>query len=95
MGHRRWGGPRSPSGTPSASARAATEDPVILEGTTILRARARSGAVWSALVEARYEVDVPLRITEIHYHPADPPADSPFQDEDFEFVEVENFGEEP
>lgn len=86
--------PRSPSDTPSASARAAGADPVVIEGTTTLRARARSEAVWSALTEARYQVDVPLRVTEIHYHPLSPSDGSPFRDEDFEFIEVENVGPE-
>jgi hypothetical protein len=33
-----------------------------------------------------------LRVTEINYHPADPPLDSRFQDEDFEFIELQNVG---
>jgi hypothetical protein len=33
-----------------------------------------------------------LRITEIMYHPPQPPAGSPFVDEDFEFIELKNIG---
>jgi len=36
-----------------------------------------------------------LRITEVMYHPAPPPAGSPFNDEDFEFIELKNIGDEP
>ena len=36
-----------------------------------------------------------LRVTEINYHPHDPPAGSPFEDNDFEFVEFTNIGDQP
>jgi hypothetical protein len=36
-----------------------------------------------------------LRITEIMYHPAEPPPDSPFDDEAFEFIELQNTGPDP
>jgi len=36
-----------------------------------------------------------LRITEIMYHPADPPAGSAFDDNDFEYVELTNTGAAP
>jgi hypothetical protein len=84
--------PRSPSGAPSPGAIVAGADPVILSGTATVKARAQSAGIWSALAEARFQVDIPLRITEIMYHPADPPEGSPYDDEDLEFIEVENVG---
>lgn len=33
-----------------------------------------------------------LRITEIMYHPQDPPPGSPYEDDDFEFIELRNIG---
>jgi hypothetical protein len=33
-----------------------------------------------------------LRVTEIMYHPADPPSDSPYVNSDFEFIELYNIG---
>jgi len=62
---------------------------------SILRARTWDAGAWSALVEARYVVDVPIRIGELMYHPADPPAPSAFADDDFEYVELVNTGSAP
>ena len=39
--------------------------------------------------------DVSLRVTELMYHPADPPAGSPYEDDDFEFIEIANVGAVP
>ena len=36
-----------------------------------------------------------LRVTEVMYHPAAAPAGSPYGDNDFEFVEVQNIGAQP
>ncbi|MBN2138951.1 MAG: lamin tail domain-containing protein [Sedimentisphaerales bacterium] len=36
-----------------------------------------------------------LRITEIMYHPADADTNSPYNDEDFEYIELRNIGETP
>ena len=36
-----------------------------------------------------------LRVTEIMYHPADPPVGSPYTADDFEFVEFQNIGAAP
>jgi hypothetical protein len=33
-----------------------------------------------------------LRVTEVMYHPQDPPAGSPYKNDDFEYVEVKNIG---
>lgn len=66
------------------------------EPLTTVRARTLSGNTWSALDEATFvrPSQFDLRVTEIMYHPADPPPGSPFVDEDFEFVEIKNIGDE-
>jgi hypothetical protein len=72
------------------------QSPIAIERSVRVKARARSGANWSALNEAVFTVDPPpaLRITEIMYHPADPEPDSPFDADDFEFLELQNTGNE-
>jgi hypothetical protein len=70
-------------------------DPIPIAAAVTVRARALDHGVWSALVEAGFFEDIPLRVTEIMYHPADPPTGSGFRDEDFEFIEVQNVGREP
>jgi PKD repeat protein len=61
----------------------------ISDPTTRVLARAYSGSVWSALVDLRFITGDPvsnLRITEIMYNPA--------EDEDSEFIELQNVGGE-
>ena len=61
----------------------------------MVRARARNeGGQWSALNEAVFVLNIvpPIRISEVMYHPADPPEGSPYTDDDFEFVEIVNTG---
>jgi hypothetical protein len=48
--------------------------------------------VWSALVEAPFYVDTPLRVTEIMYNPESPPSDSPYATQAFEYIELQNIG---
>lgn len=56
-------------------------------------ARAFHTNAWSAPARAVYVAALPaLRITEINYHPANPPTNSPYDDKDFEFIEVQNTG---
>jgi hypothetical protein len=56
-------------------------------------ARALYTNTWSAPARALYIASLPaLRITEINYHPASPPANSPYTDKDFEFIEIQNIG---
>ena len=61
--------------------------PVILNKSTLVKARVRSGTTWSALTEATFAIGPVvqnLRITEIMYYPAgDPNA---------EFIELKNIG---
>ena len=55
-------------------------------------ARIKNGSEWSALIDATYTLpDVfPLRITELHYHPADQPGVA--DPDDLEFIELLNTG---
>jgi len=68
--------------------------PIALSRTTHVKARALSGATWSALNEAVFAlgpVAESVRISEIMYHPAD--AGSP-DDPNTEYVELTNVGTE-
>lgn len=82
---------------PAEAGALAYEGPVRLGGTTRLKARARDGAVWSALAEAVYvdPWELPLRVSEIQYDPPPPPPGSSFQADDFEFLEIVNAGTAP
>ena len=70
-----------------------------IDGTTTVKARAFNGTDWSALHEARFIVGVVataenLRLTEIHYRPAEPSESEIDQGydrrSDFEFIEITN-----
>jgi hypothetical protein len=59
-----------------------------------------SDIVWGGVLTATANVAPdttvpPLRVTEINYNPAPPPVSSPYTNEDFEFVELENTGAQP
>ncbi len=77
--------PREPfTGAVTPTASLYTE-PGLLPVTVTVRARSRQGTNWSALTEATFAVatlGIPLRFTEIHYHPWGGSA--------FEFVELQN-----
>ncbi len=78
-----------------AAAAVSYEGPVVLNDTTLVKARILSGNTWSAVTEALFTISEPagqLRVTEIMYHPPDPNPDSPFHAEDFEFIEFQNIG---
>ena len=75
------------SGAVSASALTYAGGPITLSATTVIKARALTGANWSALNEATFvvaELVSPLRITEIMYNP--PGGDA------HEFIELKNTG---
>jgi hypothetical protein len=79
------------SGAVSPSAEAFAE-PVELNQPTLIRARVKSGATWSALVEATFYPPQDLSrlaLTEIMYHP---PALGVTNGDDFEFLELKNTG---
>ncbi|NLF39680.1 hypothetical protein GX586_09560 [bacterium] len=67
--------------------------PVPLAQNVRVKARTKSGSLWSALTEAVFIAGRPsLRVTELMYHPPAPPVGSPFLAEDFEFIELANIG---
>ncbi|NQU25716.1 MAG: CotH kinase family protein, partial [Candidatus Nealsonbacteria bacterium] len=71
---------------------------------TVVKARARSGATWSALNEAAFSIGQPatadnLVVTEINYNPAPPTTaelaiDDTWTNTAFEFIELRNVGPE-
>ncbi len=86
--------PRLEGGAPNPAA-ATYSGPIAITSETTVKARASLAGGWSALSEASFLIDGPLRVTEIMFHPADPPGVSGFEDDDFEFVEVTNVGAVP
>jgi hypothetical protein len=84
--------PRASGGGVSASARKYSGT-VALTNNAGIFARALYTNAWSAPARALYIATLPaLRITEISYHPAPPPTNSPYQDKDFEYLEIQNTG---
>jgi hypothetical protein len=84
------GGAANPAAVHSAG-------PVSIDISTATRVKARikNGSDWSALVDAIYTLPElhPLRITELHYHPAEHPGVT--DPEDLEFIELMNTGSDP
>ena len=79
--------------SPSADDYAVT-GAVALNTTTCVKARVLYNESWSALNEAVYAIGPVaenLRVTEIMYHPQDPPVGDP----NSEFIELKNIGAEP
>ena len=75
---------------PSATAYQGT---IPLTNSAWIVARASWNNAWSPPARLFYIAALPaLRITEINYHPAPPPTNSPYQDKDFEFIEIQNTG---
>ncbi len=72
-------------------------DAVILGEATHVIARAESGGEWSAPTDEVFvlESDLPLRISEVHYHPQDLPGGSPYAGGQLEFIEIVNIGNVP
>jgi len=84
--------PRASGGGLSPSARLYSSA-VTLTNNAGIFARTLYTNAWSAPTRAVYVAKLPaLRITEINYHPANPPTNSPYDDEDFEFIELQNTG---
>ncbi|MBN1417767.1 MAG: CotH kinase family protein [Planctomycetes bacterium] len=89
--------PRSPGGTTIAPGARAYTGPLSLSGNEWVVARIRTtGGSWSGVRKASYYEKLPrLVVTEIMYHPLPPPPGSPYRTEDFEFIELQNAGDEP
>jgi hypothetical protein len=84
--------PRASGGNLSPAARRYS-GPVTLTNNAGIFARAFYTNAWSPPARALYLLNLPpLRITEINYHPAPPPTNSPYSESDFEFIEVQNTG---
>ncbi|MBN1442793.1 MAG: chitobiase/beta-hexosaminidase C-terminal domain-containing protein, partial [Planctomycetes bacterium] len=66
---------------------------LVLDGPTLVKARVFSGE-WSALNEAFFYRDIPLRITELMYNPRPPGPGSLYSAQDFEFVELQNISDD-
>ena len=87
--------PRAPGGAVAPGAVAYT-GPATLTRNTVAKARVLLNGTWSALNEATFSFNMAaLRVTEVMYHPAPPPAGSTFTASDFEFLEVMNTGPRP
>jgi len=73
------------------SAAQASSATLVLNDAADLRARLSRGNDWSAMVSATFIVDdaESLRVTELQYHPMALPLESPYDDNDFEFIELE------
>ncbi len=94
--------PRLPGGELDPEVMVYTGEPVILDRSTRIMARAYSENEWSPLADASFDVAGTigqyLRITEIHYHPLSPTESeiaAGFDDQDdFEFIELMNTSDE-
>ena len=84
--------PRASGGTPSLSARLYTGSATLTNNVGLI-ARTFYTNGWSPPVQGLYVVATPtLAITEIMYHPTDPPTNSPWRGDDFEYLEIKNTG---
>jgi hypothetical protein len=85
--------PRVHGGNPSGSALVYTAGtPIVVNFPTVLRARVRSGNIWSAITEATYYPGQDfsgLIFTEIMYNP---PGSGATSGDEFEFLELKNAG---
>src|SRR5262249_46261489 len=74
------------------SSRAISYDaPIVINGSTTVRARVKDGSTWSPIMEANYFPNRDfsnLRITEINYNPLSGAIDG----DEFEFLELKNIG---
>jgi len=102
--------PRAPYGGIAAGAVAYT-GPITLASNALLTVRARNtshsnltglpgkmplNSIWSGPMKASYySTTPPLRITEIMYHPANPPAGNTNDSESFEYIEFKNISANP
>lgn len=92
--------PRLPGGAVNPAAFTLTSGSAAgITGSSLLTARARNGALWSAPSTGYYFSGTPaaatsLVVTEIHYHPADPTPGEELAGltnaDDFEFIELMN-----
>ncbi len=89
--------PRAPGGSVAANA-LIYSGPIAIASNVRIVARAKKvGAwkdTWSGPTAAAFYIALPpLRITEVMYHPAEPPPGLPIDVDDFEFIEVKNISD--
>ena len=90
--------PRAADGSIRPTAINFNGNPLTLDRTTVMKARVKNGAEWSALNVAEFLVDPPaaagsLAITEINYNPHAPLTqfgDAELDNDEFEFIELAN-----
>jgi hypothetical protein len=93
--------PRLPGGIASNTAQPFLGGAISITADTTIKARVLSNSVWSALTEADFTLNAAaadgnsLKITELHFNPADPTAAElaaipGLDNDDFEFLEVQN-----
>jgi len=71
--------------------------PLSISNSCLVRARIFDNGEWSALNEAAFgigPVKENLRITELMYNPPKPPADVPVDKDDYEYIELQNIGDQ-
>ncbi|MBN1669767.1 MAG: lamin tail domain-containing protein [Kiritimatiellae bacterium] len=87
--------PRAPGGAVSASA-SAYSGPLTISETTYIVARARDGSLWSARpAEATFNIAnyaSDMRITEILYNPRENMPTNGIDNDEYEFIELQNVG---
>ena len=80
------------------------QGPITLTSSTPVTARALQNGEWSGLSSAQFTVQLPLRITEVMYHPDNqtleelartPGGNVFYDDDDYEFIELLNAGTLP
>jgi fibronectin type 3 domain-containing protein len=65
-------------------------------GATEVKSRILSGSTWSPVVDYTFGTQATnVRVTELDYDPSNPPAGSAYTVDDYEFVELQNFGSQP
>ena len=85
--------PRLPGGAVNPAALVYNGIAIGFTQNTVVKARVLLNGTWSALNAATFSFNMAaLRVTEIMYNPAPPPAGSTFTAGDFEFIEVMNTG---
>jgi hypothetical protein len=85
--------PRNPGGTISPRAVRYSGALTLDENTRVVARVYVSTSRWSGVTAATFFTETPpLVVRELMYHPPAPPPDSPWTDEDFEFLELQNVG---
>jgi hypothetical protein len=88
--------PRASGGNPAAGAVQYAGPITISQNTRVVARVRRSNVDWSPPAAVTFYTELPpIRITELMYHPPDPPPESIYDADDFEYVEILNIGASP